>query len=100
MLLAANPNGLLLFPRPQDRKSTRLNSSHGYISYAAFCLKKKKISPPFSIHHYYTQAFPYTSSYHLFHHSPHHFHPPTYPYNSTNSHPPHPSHPPTPPNYP
>src|SRR2546422_3298385 len=30
------PLGLL-----QDRKSTRLNSSHGYISYAVFCLKKK-----------------------------------------------------------
>src|SRR3989449_4876702 len=36
-----------------DRKSTRLNSSHGYISYAVFCLKKKKktttcttIAPP------------------------------------------------------
>src|SRR2546429_7426853 len=31
-------------PRPDhgDRKSTRLNSSHGYISYAVFCLKKKK----------------------------------------------------------
>src|SRR2546429_838048 len=31
-------------PRPgrTDRKSTRLNSSHGYISYAVFCLKKKK----------------------------------------------------------
>src|SRR2546422_2233121 len=28
--------------RPSDRKSTRLNSSHGYISYAVFCLKKKK----------------------------------------------------------
>src|SRR5687768_17920623 len=27
---------------PEDRKSTRLNSSHGYISYAVFCLKKKK----------------------------------------------------------
>src|SRR2546422_5113663 len=27
-----------------DRKSTRLNSSHGYISYAVFCLKKKKLS--------------------------------------------------------
>src|SRR2546422_3830571 len=25
----------------EDRKSTRLNSSHGYISYAVFCLKKK-----------------------------------------------------------
>src|SRR2546422_8586859 len=33
------------FPWPyigRDRKSTRLNSSHGYISYAVFCLKKKK----------------------------------------------------------
>src|SRR2546429_6589919 len=28
--------------RKGDRKSTRLNSSHGYISYAVFCLKKKK----------------------------------------------------------
>src|SRR2546429_6686990 len=28
--------------RLTDRKSTRLNSSHGYISYAVFCLKKKK----------------------------------------------------------
>src|SRR5205809_5829700 len=28
---------------PLDRKSTRLNSSHGYISYAVFCLKKKSI---------------------------------------------------------
>src|SRR3712207_9324866 len=29
-------------PRTQDRKSTRLNSSHANISYAVFCLKKKK----------------------------------------------------------
>src|SRR2546422_5893686 len=29
-------------PAQLDRKSTRLNSSHGYISYAVFCLKKKK----------------------------------------------------------
>src|SRR5687768_17851158 len=29
-------------PLTVDRKSTRLNSSHGYISYAVFCLKKKK----------------------------------------------------------
>src|SRR2546422_8619176 len=29
-------------PHGGDRKSTRLNSSHGYISYAVFCLKKKK----------------------------------------------------------
>src|SRR2546429_9335094 len=32
----------LLLPRQGDRMSTRLNSSHGYISYAVFCLKKKK----------------------------------------------------------
>src|SRR2546429_5824383 len=32
--------GVLLRPC-RDRKSTRLNSSHGYISYAVFCLKKK-----------------------------------------------------------
>src|SRR2546422_8007125 len=31
-----------LLTRLRDRKSTRLNSSHGYISYAVFCLKKKK----------------------------------------------------------
>src|SRR2546422_8507395 len=31
-----------LEPLDGDRKSTRLNSSHGYISYAVFCLKKKK----------------------------------------------------------
>src|SRR2546422_6237116 len=30
----------------EDRKSTRLNSSHGYISYAVFCLKKKKKKKP------------------------------------------------------
>src|SRR3712207_6892506 len=36
---------------PQDRKSTRLNSSHANISYAVFCLKKKK-----------TIAFRYTSA--------------------------------------
>src|SRR2546429_5333556 len=35
--LLNRPGGLA-----QDRKSTRLNSSHGYISYAVFCLKKKK----------------------------------------------------------
>src|SRR3712207_7291822 len=31
-----------LAPTPEDRKSTRLNSSHANISYAVFCLKKKK----------------------------------------------------------
>src|SRR5687768_18217030 len=32
-------------PIQRDRKSTRLNSSHGYISYAVFCLKKKNTCP-------------------------------------------------------
>src|SRR2546422_8273700 len=40
----------------RDRKSTRLNSSHGYISYAVFCLKKKKKS--------YTVICSHTSTYH------------------------------------
>src|SRR2546422_4552499 len=37
------PRGSACAPRSasRDRKSTRLNSSHGYISYAVFCLKKK-----------------------------------------------------------
>src|SRR3989449_7825626 len=35
-------SGRLARVEPLDRKSTRLNSSHGYISYAVFCLKKKK----------------------------------------------------------
>src|SRR2546426_7057920 len=34
---------LVAQPRPGDRKSTRLNSSHLVISYAVFCLKKKKL---------------------------------------------------------
>src|SRR2546429_2474380 len=39
MLIESNP---MLEAPSLDRKSTRLNSSHGYISYAVFCLKKKK----------------------------------------------------------
>src|SRR2546422_6302159 len=39
--IRATSSGL---PALGDRKSTRLNSSHGYISYAVFCLKKKKIT--------------------------------------------------------
>src|SRR5207245_4908312 len=35
----ANPTGTMIAPRELDRKSTRLNSSHGSISYAVFCLK-------------------------------------------------------------
>src|SRR3712207_7137623 len=36
--------GFLLAPDQQDRKSTRLNSSHANISYAVFCLKKKTLT--------------------------------------------------------
>src|SRR3712207_7391019 len=42
----------------RDRKSTRLNSSHANISYAVFCLKKKKI--------YSTSPLPRTSPFHTF----------------------------------
>src|SRR2546422_8630518 len=37
---------------PADRKSTRLNSSHGYISYAVFCLKKKKSWHNYIVRHH------------------------------------------------
>src|SRR3712207_8840949 len=37
-------------PRRQDRKSTRLNSSHANISYAVFCLKKKNTTPDLLLH--------------------------------------------------
>src|SRR2546429_6344711 len=41
-------------PAQKDRKSTRLNSSHGYISYAVFCLKKKRdIQRPVHAAHVY-----------------------------------------------
>src|SRR2546422_5861963 len=40
-----NVAGATLAAVSLDRKSTRLNSSHGYISYAVFCLKKKKKRP-------------------------------------------------------
>src|SRR2546429_6404816 len=40
----APPSALSIWQR--DRKSTRLNSSHGYISYAVFCLKKKTAAEP------------------------------------------------------
>src|SRR2546422_6420702 len=37
---------VVIRPPREDRKSTRLNSSHGYISYAVFCLKKKSADHP------------------------------------------------------
>src|SRR2546429_7136476 len=43
ILAALDRQGLT---RNTDRKSTRLNSSHGYISYAVFCLKKKRKASP------------------------------------------------------
>src|SRR2546429_2102956 len=41
-LMTAGGRIVALSSLGRDRKSTRLNSSHGYISYAVFCLKKKK----------------------------------------------------------
>src|SRR2546422_6745001 len=41
--LAAHDSRISSHDQRRDRKSTRLNSSHGYISYAVFCLKKKNI---------------------------------------------------------
>src|SRR5687768_17803919 len=46
----------------QDRKSTRLNSSHGYISYAAFC-SKKKTPPPTSFRACIKRLLPYSESF-------------------------------------
>src|SRR3712207_8895336 len=43
MLYGGNPQYMMLMQASLDRKSTRLNSSHANISYAVFCLKKKKI---------------------------------------------------------
>src|SRR2546422_8254064 len=40
-----------------DRKSTRLNSSHGYISYAVFCLKKKKTNYAKTSQHQHQQVY-------------------------------------------
>src|SRR2546430_10229158 len=44
---AAGPAGLPARRARQDRKSTRLNSSHSQISYAVFCLEKKKSKLPY-----------------------------------------------------
>src|SRR2546429_1197899 len=42
----------------RDRKSTRLNSSHGYISYAVFCLKKKKITETRTLRQFLVEVEP------------------------------------------
>src|SRR2546429_6269524 len=44
VLAHAHPSFTTPAQTTSDRKSTRLNSSHGYISYAVFCLKKKKVN--------------------------------------------------------
>src|SRR5260221_9034721 len=41
-LAGSNRHSFFISASPEDRKSTRLNSSHTVISYAVFCLKKKK----------------------------------------------------------
>src|SRR5256886_13647229 len=40
------PSNFIVTTVPSDRKSTRLNSSHSQISYAVFCLQKKKLRGP------------------------------------------------------
>src|SRR5690554_7468204 len=50
LLKILSPSMLIISSLIKDRKSTRLNSSHVRISYAVFCLKKKKIHQ--SLHHY------------------------------------------------
>src|SRR3712207_6957888 len=45
-------------PGREDRKSTRLNSSHANISYAVFCLKKKSHAPPHTTHLVGPQVIP------------------------------------------
>src|SRR5438105_12483895 len=56
LILTARSNELRTVAAPRDRKSTRLNSSHEWISYAVFCLKKKKKNTrKHSIHNEHTQ---------------------------------------------
>src|SRR2546430_7214035 len=62
MAFEANPDGSTR--RILDRKSTRLNSSHSQISYAVFCLKKKKTSPRISPHHLQNNCRPSHDSSH------------------------------------
>src|SRR2546430_5563868 len=51
-MTAPRPRGTAADPPRGDRKSTRLNSSHSQISYAVFCLKKKKKEANRTIRHY------------------------------------------------
>src|SRR3712207_6905465 len=54
---ASLPPAPIAILRRRDRKSTRLNSSHANISYAVFCLKKKKIYTTLMPHLPYTPHF-------------------------------------------
>src|SRR2546422_4782379 len=64
--LGRNDEGLrwldLALDEARDRKSTRLNSSHGYISYAVFCLKKKKTKTKPSTLEYHMRVHVHTRS--------------------------------------
>src|SRR5256885_12905933 len=61
LILRTRPNGLLQPVQARDRKSTRLNSSHLVISYAVFCLKKKKNQYLITLHNS-CDHLPHTSS--------------------------------------
>src|SRR5437870_6064574 len=62
VLEAKLDRGRVWLPAQQDRKSTRLNSSHVAISYAVFCLKKKTTLQTTSIATYFTDANNETSA--------------------------------------
>src|SRR3712207_7491606 len=66
MLPAMTPGMLRGNVTRQDRKSTRLNSSHANISYAVFCLKKKKTNQSHHQlqHHNYSHTYLYSSTVH------------------------------------
>src|SRR3712207_8774352 len=53
-------NPIIVHKVNEDRKSTRLNSSHANISYAVFCLKKKKNTSFVATDHYISYTHPYT----------------------------------------
>src|SRR2546430_13402500 len=55
-LCETRAQGQLIVDGAEDRKSTRLNSSHSQISYAVFCLKKKKTYKTLTLIHRHTTA--------------------------------------------
>src|SRR2546422_1519010 len=62
ILIDNRPSFDVVFVPEEDRKSTRLNSSHGYISYAVFCLKKKKRKKLKAQHSYWCMHTMYVTS--------------------------------------